>query len=1128
MPDIVQGRKDEREIMNAFIKARGSEAPSYLCWQADAPVGKSVLLADYIRRYPPPKWDILSFFISPAKGTDTRASFAEEVAGQIHKLFDGEERVPHNVRGWRQLFAEAAKKSKDLERRLLLIVDGLDDDVAWSGLTGEGDAPTAGSREPAEPGLAPGSIAALLPAAPPSDMRVIVSLRRSVRLPDDVPEKRHPLRQAENFHTLLPVAGLPPAERNPAPPTDPLGRPVAELLAVAGGSLRVKDLAELTELPEERIDRLFAGPAGRAVVLDDTVRRTYALAGPGLVDAVRAGLGDTGVLRRTGELLAWSRAWGARGWPDGTPPFPLEHQLRLLRDDAERTAYVLDLPRLRRLSATSGPDVALGRLRAFADEAGADGLAKLVPLSAVRTLVRRESREVPDGSPTLFVRLGDVERARDLAVSAPEPILRAVHLAEVGAQMAGAGLPDVDAVIREAAEWLDRDRVDRGSPGEHREAGLYERLLGAAATLNRLHSPGTARPLLLAVVHDPATNSEVRVRAAGLLEAGQDPTLVETLFDRAETLSMGETRARAAAVDLWGALARAVPGRGPATGDLIQAVYGEIDPSGGLGAVDILTAATSALANLPVKRSRQAVELVHRAEARLREAITTLEERPEELSEEDRAHLGREIGGTLARFVQAVGEAGITRSSLDDATSLMAPLTEGDRIGLLGDSLSERAERVATSTKTRWAESDAQASAPKKPQGRSEGRTDRDGPAHLRLLREAEEQAEKGNLLLCRELLEEGLRRSPAPEAQLPVPGSWTVELCRALGLAGEFPLAEAVTAGLSDTGSRARHLGSLSLGCSLGGFHEAGARYARDAAGLVPDSGEAGLRNTVAQALAHAGDGAAASAMATGGSAAQKRQAMTAVAAGLARHRPDEAEHVAVPLVEALAGRITPGSPLRVLPELAALLLAFPDIRAPEPRLRDALHRAVKHLAGSPTSPPAHSLVVFALLEQLGCLSEEDGDTVTGLRDRWLRSHRTAREHSAELVLHAAVEGDIAELWRRADALRTPKARSEALGAAAAYLAGAPVALSTDSRADDRVLRTCLALARASGDGTPPAEDAARDIVRGLAETDAWPHTIPVLPLLAPGALRHLCTIARDPAWRADGPDTAGGPPLP
>ncbi|SHK20532.1 hypothetical protein SAMN05421803_11592 [Nocardiopsis flavescens] len=1132
VPDTVRGRENERTIMNAFVKASGPEAPSYRCWQAEAPVGKSVLLADYIRRYPPPKCDILSFFVSPAEGTDTRASFAEELAGQIHKLFDREKRVPHNVRGWRQLFAEAAQKSKDLGRRLVLIVDGLDDDVAWSGLKGEDGAPTAGAREPAEHELAPGSIAALLPAAPPSGMRVIVSLRRSVRLPDDIPEKRHPLRQAENFHELRPVAGLAPAERSPAPPTDPLGRPVAELLAVAGGGLRVQDLAELTGLPGERIDRLFAGPAGRAVVLDDPVRQTYALAGSGLVDAVRAGLGDAGVLRRTGELLSWSRAWGARGWPDGTPPFPLKQQLRLLTDDAERTAYALDLPRLRRLSATFGPDVALGRLTAFADEAGpdgtAEGLAKLIPLSAVRALVRRESREVPDGSPALFVRLGVAERARALARSAPTPILRAVHLAEAAAQMADAGIPGVDAVVGEAAEWLDGDRVDRGSPGAHREAGPYERLLGSAATLMKLHDRGTARPLLLAVAHDPAADSALLVRAAGLLAADRDPATVEALFGRAQTLSMGNTRAQAAAVDLWGALARAVPDRGPEAGDLIQAVCEAVDPADELEKVDVLIAGISALANLPAKRSRQAVKLKHRAEARIVEAITTFEERPEELSEEDRAHLRRGMGGTLARFAQAVSEAGITRASLDDAASLWAPWIDGDRRGSLGEPLAERAQGVVESIQAGWAESDARTSTPKKTKNRSEDRSDRDEPAHLSLLREAEEQQEKGNLSRGRELLEECLRRRPVPEAPLPVPGPWTVELCHALGLAGEFPPAEAVVADLSDTGSRARHLGSLSLGCSLGGFREAGARYAREAADLVSDSGEAGLRNTVAQALAHAGDGAAASAMATGGSAAQERQAMTAVAAGLARHRPDEAERMAVPLVEALAGRIAPGSPLRVLPELAALLLAFPDIRAPEPRLRDALHRAVQHLAGSPMSPPAPSLVVLALLEQLGCLTEEDGDTVTGLRDRWRRSHRSAQDHSAELVLYAAMEGDTAALWRRADAVPTPRARSEALGAAAAYLAGAPAALSTDGRAGDRVLRTCLALARAAADGAPPDEETARDIVRGLAEADVWPHTIPVLPLLAPDALPRLVALAGDPAWGAGGPDTAGGPSLP
>ncbi|MEU6071385.1 hypothetical protein ABZ864_44855 [Streptomyces sp. NPDC047082] len=1131
-------------------------------------MGKTVLLADYVQR-PPHHTDILNFFVS-AHGTDTRAEFEKQMADQIGAFLRSPQQcIPGGVRQWKRLFAAAAEKSERHGRKLLLVVDGLDDDVAWSGLAAADEAPAAGGRS--MPSAVRGSIAALLPVAPPPGMRVIVSFRRGVRYPDDLPA-RHPLRQRTLLRALAPVAGVPQV-RLASPDPTALGETVAGILAAAGSGLRTADLTELAGLPADRLDRLVQGPAGRSLILDDPVAQTYALAEPRLIQAIREDLGDDAITRHTRALLAWSEGWRTAGWPSGTPPYPLMHQLRLLTGAAERAAYVLDMPRLRRLASTAGPGTALAQLDALEEEISSSdttpgSLAVLVPLVAARALLSRESREVPPGAPALLVRLGEVERARGLARSAPTLAARAVHLADVAVEMTYAEREGADAVALEAAQCLIR--TDQGFPGTYQDTDTYTRLVEASRTLISLNALGAARTLLRAVICDKAVGTKSLTEAAGLLVTAGDADGVAALRERAETLGEGGTRERAAAVDLWGALARAMPSLSINAGDRIMAICEELGPSDGLDAVDVLARAASALAGLPARRQRVAQEKTRSALARMTEALADLGA----LSEDDQAHLGRELAGTLARLARAVDDTVPTSNALKDIGRLLKSLPERLRVGVLGDVISERAlslteageERRAqeakaasvtarqeknavrrskdaqrkvlaasrrNDTKTRTEPLETQRQGQPAPVTRrahrhrpSTGlRPPGDGPQHdhVRLLHEADDQLGAGDLLRSRELLETALRRSPIPSPHPPAPEDWTVGLSQALGLAGEFSTAEALAAHLSGTRDRVLHLAALSLGCSLGGHTDAGGRYAHQAARLTAGNADPGLTNVVAQSLAHAGDAPAASATAAGRTATEKRQALTAVAAGLSRHCPEEAARIAEPLTEALIRRIDSGSPLRTLPELAALLLAYPDIRQPDPRLHEALRLASLRLSDTP--PPWHtpSMTVLTLLKRLGCLPEGNSHIAAGMTNRWQRSLQPGEEFCAELTLLSAVDGDTTALRRHAEAARTPDGRATALYAAAAYLAGTPVTLATDSRAGDRVVRTCLALARTPGDGSPPAEATARRIVRSLLRTDAWTHTISLLPQLAPSALGHLSLIARDLNQRTDGSETGG-----
>ncbi|MFE5719624.1 hypothetical protein [Streptomyces erythrochromogenes] len=155
--------------------------------------------------------------------------------------------------------------------------------------------------------------------------------------------------------------------------------------------------------------------------------------------------------------------------------------------------------------------------------------------------------------------------------------------------------------------------------------------------------------------------------------------------------------------------------------------------------------------------------------------------------------------------------------------------------------------------------------------------------------------------------------------------------------------------------------------------------------------------------------------------------------------------------------------------------------------------------------------MAVLALLERLRCLPGEVVNAAESSIGRWRRARQPELQPAAELALLAAVNGDTSAVWRHADAARTPDDRATALATAAAHLAGSHVAPAAESGAHDRVIRTCLALARATDHDSPPAEETARDIALGLLQSDAWTRAIPLLPSLAPGALGHLTAMARD-----------------
>ncbi|MER7554615.1 hypothetical protein ABTX86_32120 [Streptomyces anulatus] len=1174
-------RTDERAAMDAFARETDAEEPTYLCWCADSPVGKTSLLAGYVLRYPPAAVDILSYFVSAAHHTDHQGAFASEMTRQLGTFLGKQPtRPPRGATEWGRLFGRAAAKSRREKRNLLLVVDGLDDDAGW-------------------PGPAADSIAGLLPSIPPRGMRILVSLRSCARPPDDLPPD-HPLRDVAYQHVLGPVSCAAHGRRSPPDPTA-LGLPVAGMLAVSGGGLRTADLAGLTGVPIDRLDRLIQGPAGRSLVLDDQVAGTYRLAGPRLEREVREVLGDGGAIRCAQKLLAWVRGWQDAGWPAATPPFPLATPPALFSDPSARTAYFLDPDRLRRVSVAAGAGAAWEQLSSFEalSTDASDALPALVPLAAARDMVRREAHEVPEGAPSLLTRLGDAPRARGLALSAPTSVGRAVHLSDMAVELALARRPGADTVIQEAVDCLAQNRTAHGPAVDRPSADVWARLLASALKIRKVAGLGAARPLLQAVVDGHGVGAGELAESGGLLAESGVLERMPPLTARAEMLSAGPARAQAASADLWVALARAKAVESTYAGDRIEEICAELKRDDVLGAVKVLATSASALARLPNPRPRKAAVLLREAQALVFALPPTAETGLPPEQGQDRRDSG--LKEALTRLAQAVADTRTTEEGLrrlnQQLDSLPLPLDSG----ALGEPIAERgkwiireAERRLAHEEQEWAEKEAER-AERRHAGKQAERRERDrrndqykraiaqrktdsrsvpvpvfevlskphvplppasrrAPAHRRtwglpalaggprttpphhlLLQEAEHHLCAGNYEESLKFLEAALREAPRLQAPADAVGRcdpkfWAADLCQALGTMGRFDDAAPLVTQSAEPANRARNLAALSLGCSLGGHGGAGAEYATAARELLPDDAGPALAAQVNQALAYAGAESMALAPITGGTSAQRRQADTAVAVGLARHRPEEAVCLAEGLATQLARRIAGPNrtgPLRVLPELATLLLAVPDVLPSGSCLRNALHQAVREVTGSSAPPRAATMTVLTLLGRLGCLFDETAEIAEAAVGRWHRSLRPGPSSGPEVALLAAVDGDTDQAWRHAESLRTPAEQSLALGAIAVHLAGAETTPTTEPLADDRMIRLCLALARAAPGGGPSRGGSARPTVYRLLRAGDWTRVFPALPGTVPEALPHLAAIALGTRrQRAPEPSTGANDP--
>ncbi|NUK32433.1 hypothetical protein HRW12_01295 [Streptomyces lunaelactis] len=487
-PEVLTGRETELAELKDFCTR--PDAGDYQWWRARAWAGKSALMSWFVL-HPPRETRIVSFFITARLAAQSdRAAFLDVVIEQLATLL-GEPVPPyltaatHASHLWAMLDSAAAA-CKEQGQRLVLVVDGLDEDS----------------------GAAAHSIAALLPARPAAGMRIVVSGRHDPPVPSDVPPK-HPLRDPA---VVRDVEASPHAQdvrhdaerelvrllHGTTTEQDLLG-----LVTAAGGGLSGQDLAELTgrqvwEIAESLhavAGRTFARRPASAWSTPAARYEVYVLGHEELQRAAVDFLGDARLEEYRKRLHTWADEYRQKEWPAGTPQYLLRGYFRLLQAEGDLTrmiACALDRARHGRMLDVSGADAAaLAEITTTQDailESGVPDLWAMTLLSVHRDNLTRRNTSIPPGLPAVWAMLGHPLRAESLARSIPDRRDQLRALGAVTAALAEGG-------DRSRAGALADEVVSLANSASHQDPGMYNGLVDLVSTVARAGYGTHARKL---------------------------------------------------------------------------------------------------------------------------------------------------------------------------------------------------------------------------------------------------------------------------------------------------------------------------------------------------------------------------------------------------------------------------------------------------------------------------------------------------------------------------------------------------------------------------------------------------------------------------------------------------------
>jgi hypothetical protein len=453
-PPQLRDRDGELTALAAFCIE--PDQGTYVWWRASAWAGKSALMSWFVL-HPPPGVRVVSFFITARyKGQDDRVAFTDAVMEQLADML-GQPMPAYMTEATREthllgMLAEAAEGCHGRGERLVLVVDGLDED---RGVTTGPDAY---------------SIAALLPARPPAGLAVAVASRPDPPIPEDVPDD-HPLRDpgivrelgrshwAEVVRTDM-QRELKRLLHGTQAEQDLLG-----LVAAAGGGLSAKDLAELASLPlfevEENLNavagRTFSSRASRWQL--GTAPPVYVLGHEELQGTATEYLGKERLNGYRERLHTWAKDHRQRGWPAETPEYLLRGYFRMLQG-------ATDIPRLvacatdqarhdRMLDVTGGDTAAISEITDAQDvllSLADPDLPAIARLAVHRISVTERNANIPAALPTVWAMAGHLERAEALAHAMTYLGERVEVLANVAQVASHAGYLDRARALAERAE----------------------------------------------------------------------------------------------------------------------------------------------------------------------------------------------------------------------------------------------------------------------------------------------------------------------------------------------------------------------------------------------------------------------------------------------------------------------------------------------------------------------------------------------------------------------------------------------------------------------------------------------------------------------------------------------------
>jgi len=519
---------------------------SYVWWQAGPWAGKSALLSTFVLR-PPRGVQVVSFFITARLAAqDTREAFIEVLLEQLAVL-TGQELpsvLPEATREayLLELLDVAAGGCQRAEERLVLVVDGLDEDRGV--ITG----PDAHS------------IAGLLPARPPPGMRVIVAGRRNPPIPDDVPDW-HPLRDPEIIRPLedspyardvqrLSRQELQRLLHGTATEQDLLG-----LLTAARGGLCGPDLEELTGTPLWEIEQVLHTMAGRTFTrrasqwTADTGPEVYLLGHEELHTAAYRYLGNHRLASYRDRLHGWADTYCARDWPPKTPEYLLSGYFQLLSTIGDLHRMVTcasDLARHdRMLDLTGGDAAALAEIRTALDLVAAQDapdLADALRLALHRDQLSDRNTNISTWLPVAWAALGLTTRAEALAASITNPQQQAEALIQLAEALTKMGQLQQAAVIASQAEIAahaipDQEMQERALTAVAEtliEMGQYQQAETAAHAITDLDQRAYA---LAAVARALAETGQHQLAAAAVTQAEAAAHAITGLFERERALA---------------------------------------------------------------------------------------------------------------------------------------------------------------------------------------------------------------------------------------------------------------------------------------------------------------------------------------------------------------------------------------------------------------------------------------------------------------------------------------------------------------------------------------------------------------------------------------------------------------